>query len=112
MPRFQQTASGIRSRGVSDDVNRNDQRWVTDESAPLLTDLYELTMVRSYFEEGMEDRATFSLFVRRLPESRNFLLACGLEDVLHYLERPSFTPALLQRLHHLPSLPGDFLARL
>ncbi len=97
---------------MSDDENRSDQRWVTDETAPLLTDLYELTMLRSYFEEGMEGRATFSLFVRRLPESRNFLLACGLEDVLHYIERSSFTPALLKRLDQLDLFPGYFLDRL
>jgi nicotinate phosphoribosyltransferase len=74
--------------------------------------LYELTMLRSYFEEGMEGRATFSLFVRQLPESRNFLLACGLDDVLHYLERFSFTPALLEQLDELALFPGDLLDRL
>jgi len=96
---------------VSDDLNR-DERWVTGETAPLLTDLYELTMLRSYFEEGLGGRATFSLFVRRLPESRNFLVACGLEDVLHYLERLSFTPALLRRLDRLDLFSADFLDRL
>lgn len=96
---------------MSDDLNRN-ERSVTDETAPLLTDLYELTMLRSYFEEGLEGRATFSLFVRRLPESRNFLIACGLEDVLHYLERLSFTPALLRRLDRLDLFSADFLGRL
>ena len=60
----------------------NEVHWISDETAPLLTDLYELTMLRSYFEEGLEGRAVFSLFVRRLPEARNFLLACGLDDVL------------------------------
>lgn len=96
---------------MSDDLNR-DERWVTGETAPLLTDLYELTMLRSYFEEGLGGRATFSLFVRRLPESRNFLVACGLEDVLHYLERLSFTPALLRRLDRLDLFSADFLDRL
>ena len=33
----------------------------------LLTDLYELTMAASYFENKMADPATFSLFVRKYP---------------------------------------------
>jgi len=47
-----------------------------NESA-LFTDLYELTMLQAYFEQGMTEEAVLSLFVRRLPPRRNFLLACG-----------------------------------
>ncbi|RPI54199.1 MAG: nicotinate phosphoribosyltransferase [Acidobacteria bacterium] len=57
----------------------------------LFTDLYELTMLQGFLEEGMTDNAVFTLFVRRLPESRNYLLACGLEPVLAYLEQLRFT---------------------
>ena len=56
-------------------------------SDALFADLYELTMLQAYFEERMTGRAVFSLFVRRLPAQRNFLLACGLDDVLAFLER-------------------------
>jgi nicotinate phosphoribosyltransferase len=49
--------------------------------------LYELTMARSYRMLGMNERATFSLFVRKLPASRSFLVACGLEEALSRLER-------------------------
>lgn len=56
----------------------------------LFTDLYELTMLQAYFEEGMTEKAAFSLFVRRLPARRNFLLACGLDTVLDYLESLRF----------------------
>jgi len=45
----------------------------------LLTDLYELTMAQSYLENGKTGKAVFSLFVRKLPENRNFLVSCGLE---------------------------------
>ena len=58
----------------------------------LLTDLYELTMLQAYFDEGMQDRAVFELFVRRLPEARNFLLVAGIEQALDYLECLRFTP--------------------
>ena len=51
----------------------------------LLTDLYELTMLEAYFEQRMNGRAVFELFVRKLPPHRNFLIAAGLAQVLDYL---------------------------
>lgn len=56
----------------------------------LLTDLYELNMAVSYLRRGMTGEATFSLFVRRLPPNRGFLVAAGLEGCLDYLERLRF----------------------
>jgi nicotinate phosphoribosyltransferase len=52
----------------------------------LLTDLYELNMAASYLRRGMDRAATFSLFVRRLPPRRGFLVAAGLEPCLAFLE--------------------------
>ena len=51
----------------------------------LLVDLYELTMMQAYCAHGIEGRATFDLFVRRLPAARNFLLVAGLENSLEFL---------------------------
>lgn len=56
----------------------------------LLTDLYELNMAASYLRRGMTGPATFSLFVRRLPPSRGFLVAAGVEDCLTWLENFGF----------------------
>jgi nicotinate phosphoribosyltransferase len=58
---------------------------VVCHDAALFTDLYELTMAASYLREGMTGQATFSLFVRKLPRGRAFLVAAGLEDALAYL---------------------------
>jgi nicotinate phosphoribosyltransferase len=52
----------------------------------LLTDLYELRMAASFRRRGMVAPATFSLTVRALPPERGFLVACGLESCLDYLE--------------------------
>ena len=57
----------------------------------LFTDLYELTMLQAYWAEGMTAPAMFDVFARKLPPQRNFLLACGLEAVLDYLEAFSVT---------------------
>jgi nicotinate phosphoribosyltransferase len=56
----------------------------------LTTDLYEINMAASYLARGMTERAVFSLFVRRLPPGRGFLVSAGLEDCLTYLESFEF----------------------
>jgi nicotinate phosphoribosyltransferase len=78
----------------------------------LFTDLYELTMAQAYFDEGMTDDAVFSLFVRRLPRQRNFLLACGLDSVLDYLENLRFDEDALAYLGSLGKFSDRFLAHL
>lgn len=62
---------------------------MTDFNSILLTDLYQLTMLQGYWHEQMEEEAVFELFVRKLPNNRNFLVAAGLEPALEYLERLS-----------------------
>ena len=76
----------------------------------LFTDLYQLTMLQAYFEERMTERAVFSLFVRRLPPRRNFLIACGLDPVLDYLESLRFTQQDLTYLDSLEIFSDRFLA--
>ena len=78
-------------------------------SSALLTDLYELTMLQAYFEERMHDIAVFSLFVRRLPRRRNYLLACGLDDVLTFLETFRFDEPALAYLASLRRFSDPFL---
>jgi len=86
--------------------------WVNDSNAALLTDLYELTMLQSYFHEGMNGTAVFDLFVRRLSEKRNYLVACGLEHVLAYLETLSFSPEAVSYLESLNRFSVEFLKSL
>jgi nicotinate phosphoribosyltransferase len=56
----------------------------------LLTDFYELNMAASYLRRGMNQRATFSLFVRDLPPGRGFLVAAGLDETLSFLGQLRF----------------------
>ncbi|HET9948634.1 MAG TPA: nicotinate phosphoribosyltransferase [Longimicrobiales bacterium] len=76
----------------------------------LLTDLYELTMLQSYWALGMTETAVFELFARRLPPERNLLLACGLEGVLDYLEALRFEQDDLDYLESTGRFRSDFLA--
>ncbi|ABB74210.1 nicotinate phosphoribosyltransferase [Nitrosospira multiformis ATCC 25196] len=60
-------------------------------SSPLLTDHYQLTMLESYLQQGMQETAVFELFFRKLPPTRNFLVAAGLEQALEFLENLHFS---------------------
>ena len=84
-------------------------RWVSDRSMALLTDLYELTMLQAYWAGEMFEEAVFSLFVRELPEERSFLLAAGLDDALHYLEHLTFEEDALSFLAGRPELQPGFV---
>lgn len=77
--------------------------------AALFTDLYELAMLRAYVELGMSERAAFSLYVRRLPPSRNFLLACGMSELLNDIRAFRYDDAQLRYLASLGAFPDSFL---
>ena len=77
--------------------------------AALFTDLYEVTMAASYLRQGMNGRATFSLFVRKLPKERSFLIAAGLEDVLNYLQSFRFSDDAIWYLASLDRFETAFL---
>ena len=65
--------------------------WLSELDSPLLTDIYQLTMLQAYIARGMHCEAVFEFFVRRLPAQRNFLLAAGLEQLLDFLETVQFS---------------------
>ena len=72
-----------------------DLPWLSELGSPLLTDLYQLTMLRAYLAHDMLAEAAFEFFIRRLPGQRNFLVAAGLEQLLDVLETFSFSDAEL-----------------
>ena len=75
----------------------------------VFTDLYELTMAAGYEHAGKTEHATFDLFVRSLPEPRNFLVAAGLADALDHLEQLHVTDAELDHLASLDWVDDPFL---
>jgi nicotinate phosphoribosyltransferase len=69
----------------------------------LHTDLYQLTMAAGFWEAGKaRERATFELFVRRLPPRRDFLIAAGLAQAVEYLLNLSFTGEQIDYVRKLP----------
>jgi nicotinate phosphoribosyltransferase len=86
--------------------------WVDDANASLFVDLYELTMAASYDTHGLDQPATFDLFARDLPPGRGYLVSCGLETALDYLERLRFDDEALAFLRSLELFDESFLALL
>ncbi len=75
------------------------------ESLSLHTDLYQITMAYGYWKSGKaEQEAIFHLYFRKHPFQGGFTVACGLEDVIDYLQHFSFTE---KDLSYLSSLSGN-----
>src|SRR5262249_51271088 len=68
----------------------------------LATDLYQLTMAAAYHANGRNERASFELFVRRLPKERSYLIFAGLKQALDYLRRLGFSSDEIKYLRGLP----------
>ena len=78
-------------------------------SSLLLTDLYELNMFQAYLEAGMTEPAVFEFFVRKLPDTRGFLMAAGLEQAVEFLDNARFTGPELDWLAESGRFSKDML---
>lgn len=104
------TARGTRDPGTPLDPQSHARatRDPAMNASPLLTDLYQLSMLAAYADEGLNDTAVFELFVRKLPDTRNFLMAAGLDDALGFLETLAFEPADLAWIDSSGLFPHGF----
>ena len=78
----------------------------------LFCDLYELTMAAAYHASGLDGTASFELFVRSLPDDRNFLVAAGVADALDALDVWEFDDEAITYLQTIHAWPNGFLDRL
>ena len=63
-----------------------------DRNLSMLADFYQFTMGNGYFESGMKDTtAYFDMFFRKIPDGGGFAIMAGLEQLIDYLEKLSFT---------------------
>jgi nicotinic acid phosphoribosyltransferase len=84
--------------------------------SPLLTDLYQLTMAYGYWKLGIQDReAVFHIIFRKFPFKGNYVVACGLDTIIEFLQNWHFTADDLAYLKQLkapddtPLFSDDFL---
>ena len=78
----------------------------------LLVDLYQFTMMQAYLEAGMTLTASFEFFARKLPKTRAFYVAAGLEQALDYLETLRFDEPELDWLASTGEFGRDFIDHL
>ena len=58
-----------------------------DDSLALHTDLYQINMMETYWEDGIHNRkAVFEVYFRKLPFGNGYAVFAGLEKVIEFLK--------------------------
>lgn len=93
------------------------------KNTALLTDLYQLTMMQSYFDDGrINDTVSFDYFFRKIPYEGGYVVFAGLSELLNiisslkfesddldYLKQTGFRKDFLKYLESF-SFKGDLLS--
>ena len=65
---------------------------MAQDNEALDIDLYQARMLIAFYRVGMKDvQGTMEAFVRKLPSNRRFLVVCGVERILEYLNNLRIT---------------------
>ncbi|MCL2351744.1 MAG: nicotinate phosphoribosyltransferase [Firmicutes bacterium] len=76
----------------------------------LMSDFYELTMLRGYQRAGFRNKkAVFDLFYRKNPCGNGYAIAAGLEQAADYIENLRFGPDDLDYLSQTAGFDGEFI---
>ena len=63
-----------------------------DDSLMTHTDLYQINMLKTYWEKGIDKkRAVFEAYFRSNPFQNGFAIFVGLERIIQYINRLKFT---------------------
>jgi nicotinate phosphoribosyltransferase len=81
-----------------------------DDSYGLHTDLYQINMAQTYWNEKVHNRnAVFDLFFRKLPFHSGYAIFAGLEKIIHYIQNFRFSETDLAYLRNDLGYEEDFL---
>ncbi|KRL04900.1 nicotinate phosphoribosyltransferase [Liquorilactobacillus oeni] len=81
-----------------------------DDSYALHTDEYQLNMIQTYWEKGIDQKkAVFELYFRKLPFENGYAIFAGLERVIEYISRLHFSDTDLAYLKSTNDFPPAFL---
>ena len=73
-----------------------------DDSYMLHTDLYQINMVKTYFDKGIHNRRTiFEAYFRLMPFENGYAVFAGLERIIDYIENLKFTDSDIEYLKTL-----------
>lgn len=81
-----------------------------DDSFALHTDLYQINMAETYWEDNMHNRrAVFELYFRKLPFGNGFAVFAGLEKIIEFIKGYRFTESDIEYLRNELGYSDDFL---
>lgn len=81
-----------------------------DDSLALHTDAYELSMMQTYWKQGMGNRRTvFEAFFRKMPFNNGYAVYVGLDHIIRYIKNLHFTASDIDYLKSTGQFDNDFL---
>jgi len=82
----------------------------TDDSLALHTDLYQINMAQTYWEDNIHNRkAVFDLYFRKLPFDNGYAVFAGLERIINYIQNFEFSESDLAYLKNELGYKADFI---
>lgn len=80
-----------------------------DDSLALHTDAYQLSMMQTYFSQGLTNRkAVFEVFFRKMPFDNGYAVYAGLSHLIQYIQNLHFTPSDIEYLKATELYSDDF----
>ncbi|MGB6179459.1 nicotinate phosphoribosyltransferase [Carnobacterium sp.] len=84
-----------------------------DDSLALHTDLYQINMMQTYWEQGKADKnAIFECYFRSNPFESGYAVFAGLERVITYIQNLTFSESDIHYLREVGHYPEGFLTYL
>mgnify|MGYP001202329561 CR=1 FL=1 len=81
-----------------------------DDSLTLHTDLYQINMAETYWEDNIHNKkAVFELYFRKVPFGNGYGIFAGLEKVIEFISQFKFTDSDLDYLQNELHYKKDFL---
>lgn len=85
--------------------------YMSNLKSPILTDLYELTMMYVWFLSGtINNQSCFDLFFRSCPFQGEYIVAAGIDDALLFLQDARFSEEDIAYIRSLNLFDEAFLA--
>lgn len=85
----------------------------TDDSLALHTDLYQINMAKTYWDDHIHNRrAVFDLYFRKLPFGNGYGVFAGLERIIDYIKNFRFSESDLAYLQEELAYDADFIGYL
>lgn len=86
------------------------ERYYQDDSLTLHTDLYQLNMAETYWEDNIHERkAVFDVYFRKLPFGNGYAVFAGLERIIEFIQNFRFTDSDIEYLRNEVGYRDDFL---